>query len=419
MNRIGFHYFPDSNHYQQRDLETWLPRLQELGVGWLVLQAPVARALPESFIRGLLQAGIEPVLHFQIPAGGPPPADDLQLLFKAYGRWGVRYITLFDRPNLRASWNGSLWTQSDLVERFLDRYLPLAEGCLQAELTPVFPPLEPGGDYWDTAFLHAALEGIQRRGYQAYLEKCVVGAYAWGEKPMDWGAGGPERWPGTHPYFTPPGEQDQRGFRIFDWYNTIIQSVLMTPRPIFLFALGCPPDSAQGYKEHTRKNMLMARLLAGEQVQGLEPLPDEVLAGAFWLLSASQGDPYASQAWLQPNGDHLPVVPLFRKWAQDQVKEASTSPKGVRPIAHYLLLPTYEGGVTDSHLEAIQPFIKKYKPTIGFSLQEAGQAKRITVIGGEGVYPEDELSKLRASGCIVERVEGDGTTLASNLAKKL
>ena len=66
-------------------------------------------------------------------------------------------MVLFDRPNLRANWPAAAWAQSNLVERFLDVFQPLALAAVQAGLIPVFPPLEPGGDYWDTAFLRSCL----------------------------------------------------------------------------------------------------------------------------------------------------------------------------------------------------------------------------------------------------------------------
>ena len=59
VRRIGFHYFPDTQHYRQSDLQTWLPLLHELGAGWLTLQAPDNRAIPEAFIRGLIDGGAE------------------------------------------------------------------------------------------------------------------------------------------------------------------------------------------------------------------------------------------------------------------------------------------------------------------------------------------------------------------------
>jgi hypothetical protein len=39
-NRIGFHYYPDYNHYRDKDLHKWLPELDALGATWLTLLAP-------------------------------------------------------------------------------------------------------------------------------------------------------------------------------------------------------------------------------------------------------------------------------------------------------------------------------------------------------------------------------------------
>ena len=57
-NRIGFHYFPDANHFRESDLYTWLPELKTLEASWLVLNAPADRAIPEFFINGLKENGI-------------------------------------------------------------------------------------------------------------------------------------------------------------------------------------------------------------------------------------------------------------------------------------------------------------------------------------------------------------------------
>ncbi len=414
MNKIGFHYYPDTHHFQQSDLETWLPRLTELGARWLVVNAPAERALPENFLKGLLEAQITPVLHFDLSPRVMPSPEDFQVLFQSYSRWGVKYAAFFSHPNARHAWGSASWAQTDLVERFLDVYTPLAEASLHAGLTPILPPLEPGGDYWDLYFLKATLEGLSRRGHPALLEKLVIGAEAWaGTHPLNWGAGGPERWPGAIPYFTPPDEQDQRGFRIADWYDTIARSVCRESRPIFLFGVGCPrADDA-----YTEKTLTMARLLAGEDIPEMEPLPGSVLGGAFWLLSAPEEHASALQAWYSPQGEALPVVEVFTQWSQPTPPRARPAPAESRPIAHYLLLPSYEWGVSDAHIEAIRPFIKNRQPTIGFSLAEASQARRVTVVGSETDYPEKALRDLRTNGAIVERVEGDGTSLASNLVK--
>jgi hypothetical protein len=52
---------------------------------------------------------------------------------------------------------------------------------------------------------------------------------------------------------------------------------------------------------------------------------------------------------------------------------------------------------------------------VGFSLSEAALAERVTVVGNETDFPESALNVLRAAGCFVERVEGNGTSIASKI----
>jgi hypothetical protein len=417
-NRIGFHYIPDTQHYRQSDLDTWLPELSAMKTRWLVLEAPPDRAIPEAFIRGLLGEQIEPVLQFNLSSHHPTPTEDLALLFNIYAKWGVRYLTFFTRPNLRTFWRTANWVQAELVERFLDIYLPLTDTCLNSGLIPIFPALEPGGDYWDTAFLRASLQGIKRRGKKHLLDKLVIGAIArTGRQNLNWGAGGPERWPDTRPYFSLESKENHQGFRIFDWYDALVQSVLIESKPIFLFEVGCSLQNEGQDDMHTQLNLSIAQLLEGEVVPGLEPIPTFVLGSAFWLLSATQGSPNLSQAWYKPSGERLPIVPELHKWVSGIIEEKKPTPKEFRQIAHYVLLPSYQGEVSDNQLDLIRPMIKKYKPTIGFSIEEARLAKRVTILGGNGSYPDDSINQLRNSGCIVYQVDENGMDIASMLSR--
>lgn len=414
MKRIGFHYFPDTKHYTQNDLNTWLPILNGLNAGWLVLQAPLERAIPEAFLLGLLQAGIQPVLDFQLSPDQIPLPQEMAFLLRIYARWGIKYVTLFKKPNLRASWESTNWAQTDLVERYLDIFLPQAETCLHLGMQPIFSPLEPGGDYWDTAFLRGALEGIQRRAYPGLVRQIIIGAVA---RPnghtLNWGSGGPERWPGAHPYFTPPHEEDQRGFRIFDWYNAYIQAVLLTPRPVFLFEMGEIASESDPPLAHTQANLEIARLLAGTTVQGQEPLPANVIGGAFWLLTAAQDDPLNSQAWFRTSRDPAPIAVALKSELEASSQSDRDAKDDLFPIRHYLLLPTYDGEISDAQFDLIRPFVKKHQPTIGFSPQEARQARRVTILDGAGTYPDQEISQLRLAGCIVDQFNDDGIDIAS------
>jgi hypothetical protein len=83
-----------------------------------------------------------------------------------------------------------------------------------------------------------------------------------------------------------------------------------------------------------------------------------------------------------------------------------------------LLIPTYDWGVADWHLEIIRPFVKKYRPVIGFSLEEASLAHEVTVIGNTHSFTEEQLNHLRNSGCKVRRISGDGMSIASQLLER-
>ncbi len=434
-NRIGFHYFPDADHYRESDLYTWLPELKTLEASWLVLDAPADRAIPEFFINGLIENGIEPILHFQLPLEHLPPLEDLNLLFNNYARWGVNYVILYAEPNKRSAWSTAAWAQNDLVERFLDRFIPPAEAAAKSGLTPVFPPLKPGGEYWDTAFLRASLQAIERRGNLFLLEHMGISADAHaGNKPLDWGSGGPERWPEARPYQTKNGAQDQRGFAISDWYTAIAQAVIGEPRPIILLNLGSSPNGEKSptsdQSAHVRRTLGMVQALAGPSTKSknhpsmaaVSALSPEVLCGNFWLLSADQSSPCADQAWFLPGGKGSPKAQALIRWhsSPESKGDQAVTPFQIKhqPIQHYLILPAFEWGIADWHLNAARPFIRKYRPMIGFSLNYAFLAERVTVVGDDEQFPESALEQLRNAGCRVERISGDGTSIATQLAEK-
>jgi hypothetical protein len=437
-NRIGFHYFPDQNHYRESDLYTWLPEMKTLGASWLILETPQSRSIPEFFINGLIDNGIEPVLHFKFGYRTPPEIEDLELLFRNYARWGANYAILYDSPNRKSSWSPAEWSQNDLVEHFLDRFIPAAEAAAKSGLVPVFPPLVPGGDYWDTAFLRASLHAIERRGNFFLLERMGLSANAFaGNLPLDWGSGGPERWPEARPYQTNPGSQDHRGFAIADWYIAITQAVLGESRPIILLHLGSSTGDQKSIdsekKAQVRRILGMAQALAGTtpasknspKLVNVNALPPEVLCGNFWLLCSEPDDPYADQAWFiygEKGSSKAQALIRWQSWADGTAlsgtQKSLANPIQNQPIPHYLVLPAFEWGITDWHLNAARPFIRKYRPLIGFSLNYAFLAERVTVVGNNDQFPEAALNQLRNAGCRVERINGDGTSIATQLAEK-
>jgi hypothetical protein len=417
-----------------------------MGASWLTITAPIDRAVPQFFLEELISSGIQPILHIKPDLASPPHLGEMVPLFDAYAKWGVHYIALFDRPNTLHAWPPSLWTQEFLVERFLDIYLPLAYIVHLAGLIPVFPPLEPGGDYWDTAFLQMALQGIERRGNADFLESIVLGAYAWaGNRPLNWGAGGPERWPSAKPYTSVIGIEDQRGFRIFDWYLAIARAELDITPGILLLGAGCLNGDSQdpNYPPvdeaiHAQRNLAIAATLArtGEDLppfdlinqltlSRLEPIPPEVLACNFWLLAADRGNPSENEAWFKADDSNLLVVDLLqrlnanrkrrssydREYPGDAHKDLGTH----RPISHYLLLPSYEWAISCEHLGALQPFLDEHHPTIGYSIAEAALAEEVTIISDTQEIPSAMIDTLRITGCIVNQIQMAGTIIATHL----
>ena len=435
-SRLGLHYYPNDRNYRETDLKTWIPELKKLGMGWIVLHTPISHAIPELFIAGLISAGIEPILHVRTPVGSIS-SPEYRWLFETYAKWGVRYLVIFDRPNVRSSWPSTTWGQTDLVERFLDIYLPLAFQTLEAGLTPIFPPLEPGGDYWDTAFLRDALQGVFRRGQSKVLNNLALSAYASIfplARPLTWGAGGPERWPGSRPYYTPADQQDHQGFHIFDWYTAIGQATTGKSMPLILLGVGDKKNISTQVafriadQDFSRRMITIAQLMSKTTDENTKPIqtisgevdavPANVIACNFVFLP-SQDEALQVSPEKQPSEGLLsPVLgELFHHASaptnSGNAKDiAQQSQKNLHIIEHYLLLPIYEWGIADWQFNVIQSFVLEYHPTIGFSLEEASHAKKVTVFSSPSNFSGQDLDALITAGCIVDCLDGDGTGIA-------
>lgn len=399
MARLGFHYYPDDLHYTQRELERWVPILHSLGAQWLVLTGSALRSVPEPFVAGLLDAGLEPIVHIPVAVGKVSPGE-LEPLLRGYGRWGVRYVAVFDRPNLRAGWvQDSDWGRPGLIDRFLDRALPMWEAERAAGLKPVFPALEPGGDYWDTAFLEGALRGMIQRGADTILTEMVLATFGWTlGRPLDWGAGGPEKWPEARPYHTPQGCQDQRGLRLYEWQRAAAARAGAAPPPMIVIAGGALPgegESDPSGELHAERNLSIARWL------GQGEIPAYVQAFAFYLLAAPADHTLAHAAWFPENAAPRPVAGAFQKLAASLDRPLAA--KSPRPIRHYLLLDPAAAPWT-----MLADFVAAFRPTVGFSIEEARWAEQVSIVG-DGV-PAEVDSQLQVAGCQVQRISVSSLT---------
>ena len=325
--------------------------------------------MPEDFIRGLNERGVRPIPWIRAPIGAVG-VEQIASDLTQYANWGVREVVVYDRPNHKSGWTSDAWARAGLVERFVDQMLPILQLQNAAGMNPMLPPLHPGGDYWDTAFLESTLRSMMRRGHRSLVDSLRLASYAWAlGKPLDWGAGGPARWPNSLPYNTADNSQDQIGFRAFDWYAATTESVLGTALSMIVISAG-----------------------AGE---GLEPSGEEIAAMVRALNSGEIPETVLSFN-IDSQGSGLALPPVS---VQSEKVVKSAAPKALR---HFVLLP--DGPISKDTWATARSLAKD--GIFGTSPDEALQASRVTLLGNETEISPSVEQRLILGGCEVDRVTG-------------
>jgi hypothetical protein len=234
------------------------------------------------------------------------------------------------------------------------------------------------------------------------LHNLHLGAFVMANgKPLDWGIGGPDRWPDAKPYHTPEGCQDQRGLHIADWYEDISASVLGSALPMITIAGGAV--LAQSTSAHTRLKaqqtetaVAIARMLESGRIN------PQLCNFNFYLLAAEPGHPDRDWAWFQEIDKPRRVVQHMRDYVESLPRRVGPSLQ--KPLSHYVLLPGPGIGGFERRWARLGALVAEARPVVGFSLHEAKLARRVTIAAGESQIPEDMLEMLRESGCTVQRL---------------
>jgi hypothetical protein len=392
--QLGYHYYPDERHYTETDLNRWLPILDSLGANWLTLKGSFRRAIPEVFIRGLIEAEIEPIIH--IPHSITHiDLESIKPIFESYTRWGVRFIIPFDQPNMRMQWDDHRWTRRNLVERFLDYSLPLFLAVKNSGLVPVLPPLEPGGDYWDTAFLQALFQSLLRRRERYLIDHLAISVYAWTyDRALDWGLGGPKLWAETRPYFRPNGSQDQVGVRIFDWYSAVAQEFSARQIPIITVGGGVNAK----YSSLDEGSMVEQTLAIIRMLENGE-FPATMKNFNFHLLASDPHHIEAENVWFPARDRPRAIVDAVRDYM------AKLKNIEIKPLEHYILFPESMDSVAVEQFESVNEIIQQTNPVIGYSPIEAQLAGMVSLVGDESQISNSVEEELRLAGCKIQRIE--------------
>jgi len=413
-HKIGFTYFSSPAYLVNKQIRAWMPALHQLGASYVIFQARFDRAIPEDAFLIAKENGLEPVVHFLSELPLARKFNDVAILFDVYAKWGVKKIILGERPNAKNAWQTAGWQYENLVDHFLDRFIPLANHAVRMGLSPVMPPLQPGGDYWDTAFIELALTGMKRRRMDDVLKNLILSSYGFTfNKPLNWGKGGPEQWSVSKPYFTPEGQEDQLGFHNFEWIQAIGRRSTGREIPVMILNAGhsgtkfSQPDPDKTIESIQRILLACSEKTAVDEDDHEVPALNPAVAGCNFSLDTLE-------AALEGRLSFEVLQEIFGK---DRNSEEKTYISGEQDkiFTHYLLLPAYTSGVSDVVLNKVRPLIKKFTPTVGFSLEEAALARKVSVFPDPVLFTEGKLNHLRAAGCKVEVLPKSGIEIATML----
>jgi hypothetical protein len=343
-----------------------------MGVSWLILLSDCAHPIPRFFIQELQLNDIEPVVGLHPPRAKPFNQDTLKSVIEAYAQVGVRYLYAYYEPNMMDQWSWDDWSQPGLVKRFMEMLIPCLERMQEAGLCPSLPPLRPGGNYQESAFLKEMLKAI-RSQKEVLLEALAVCVQA------------PPLWEG-------------QGFYPFERYDRIINGEVERSLPLLV------TDNGPLEQDEVNAEGVVASAARLE-----EGLPRHLLNTSFGLLASQEGSP---EAWYKPDGGRAPAVQalkVFRQWSlQDEpappLQKLSTGED--EGIYHYLLFPRWEWGVSERYWQSAFNYVKRFLPTCGFDPQDAASAQYVTIVGNSQGVDEAVEADLRASGCRVERISG-------------
>ena len=412
---LGFIYFSSPEYFVGRKISAWMPVLRRLGASVIVFNGNFIRAIPEDIFLCAKDYQLTPVVHLTSELPLARKFNEVAFLLDVYAKWGVNEVILGNKPNMKQAWPMAGWHYDNIVDHFLDRFIPLATHAVRLGLTPVAPPLQPGGDYWDTAFMELFLAGLKRRQLSEILEHLVLSSYGHTfNKPLDWGDGGPEQWMSTEPYQAKAGQQDQLGFHHFEWMQAIGQKVSGTQFQTLILDAGNPGvqySETQPTKVFRDIQQIMRFCQSGSPKgdhngKASIACSDSIRFCAFSLdtLNEIMSKPFEPA--------HL--AQLFDGKNKEKAFAAAQTDER-KPIKHYLLLPAHRSGVSDAILNKVRPIIKAFQPTIGFSIREASLAERVSVYPDGGAFSDGDINQLRSSGCVVDLLPESGIEIATFL----
>lgn len=206
-NGWGIHWIPTVSQ-SPAEVDRYVAQARQMGMKWvLFLNEGTQIGRNDYLVRKLTEAGIEPMMRIYTDGLSPLDTEALQDTVAHYTDLGVRYVQLYNEPNLMVETHGA----PPSVDRYLDLWIPAAEATIAGGGLPGFGALSPMGEFDDRRFLRESLAELKARGKADLLNT---------------------GWLSMHNYTGPLALEHPDGFRRFEQYNDIISQELGRQMPI-------------------------------------------------------------------------------------------------------------------------------------------------------------------------------------------
>ncbi|UCC63572.1 MAG: N-acetylmuramoyl-L-alanine amidase, partial [Anaerolineae bacterium] len=152
--------------------------------------------------------------------------------------------------------------------------------------------------------------------------------------------------------------------------------------------------------------------LAAWLVQELKLTRDEIQGHKEFMNTQCPG-----RQWLE--GQRWKEMLLAQVQA---IQETFARPVSVaaKPIGHYVLFYQFADGTwAELDWANVRNYVAAFKPTCGFSMDDAMQAQAVTIVGGPGGVSMEIEERLRDAGCQVDRVAGKDEAETKKLLDEL
>jgi len=170
------------------------------------------------------------------------------------------------------------------------------------------------------------------------------------------------------------------------------------------FTAQVPPPAQLRAGAHLVAWLMQELNITLENVKGHRELMDTVCPGDQWLIGQKWGEMLRQD--------------IARVYQESGGPSPSPAP-GAKAIYHYLLFWSKNGEWAVGDWLIAQDYIRTFRPTCGFSTNDAALAQYVTIVGGTSGVSEEVEDRLRAAGCKVERIAGDSEAATKQLLDNL